>query len=120
MLAALRERLARFRAFFKTRELDREFDEELQTHLTMLTDDNIARGMTPEGARRAALLRVGPLTPLKEQHRETRGLPTIGTLLQDLRLAARLLVKQRGFTAAVVSALALGIGVNTAVFTIVN
>jgi putative ABC transport system permease protein len=120
MLAALRERFARFRAFFKTRTLDREFDEELQSHLAMLTEDNIARGMTADAARRAALLRVGPLTPLKEQHRETRGLHTIETLLQDLRLAARLLVKQRGFTAAVVSALALGIGVNTAVFTIVN
>jgi putative ABC transport system permease protein len=120
MLAGLRERYARFRAFFKTRELDREFDEELQSHLTMLTDDNIARGMTPEAARRAASLRVGPLTPLKEQHRETRGLHIIDTLLQDLRLAVRLLVKQRAFTAAVVSALSLGIGVNTAVFTIVN
>ena len=104
MLAGLRERFARFRAFFKTRELDREFDEELQSHLVMLTEDNIARGMMPKAARRAALLRVGPLTPLKERHRETRGLHTIETLLQDLRLAARLLVKKRGAAAGVVAA----------------
>ena len=62
----------------------------------------------------------GPLATLKDQHRQTGGRHTIETLLQDLRLAARLLLKQRGFTAALVSALALGIGVNTAVFTIVN
>ena len=120
MFGALREHWARLRAFFTSRELDREFDEELQSHLAMLTEDHIARGMTPDAARRAALIRVGALTPLREQHRENRGLHAIETLLQDLRLAARLLVKQRGFTAAVVSALALGIGVNTAVFTIVN
>jgi hypothetical protein len=113
MLAALRERCARFRAFFRTRELDREFDEELRSHLMMLTDDNIGRGILPEAARRAALIRVGALTSLKEQHREARGLHTVETLQQDLRFAARLLVKQRGFTAAVVLAPALGIGVKT-------
>jgi putative ABC transport system permease protein len=120
MLAGLTELCARIRAFFRTRDLDCDFEQELQAHLAMLTEDNVRRGMTPEESRRAALIRVGALTSLKEQHRETRGLRSVETLLQDLRFAARLLVKQRGFTAAVVSALALGIGVNTAVFTIVN
>lgn len=120
MLGTLRELGARVRAFFRTRQLDRDFDDELQSHLAMLTDDNIGRGMTPDAARRAAVIRLGALTSLKEQHREARGLRMVETLLQDLRFAARLLVKQRGFTAAVVSTLALGIGVNTAVFTIVN
>jgi predicted permease len=120
MFGAPREHWARLRAFFTSRELDREFDEELQSHLAMLTEDNIARGMTPDAARRAALIRVGALTPLRERHRQIRGLHAIETVLQDLRLAARLLVRQRGFSAAVVSALTLGIGVNTAVFTIVN
>ena len=120
MLAALKALWARFRAFFSSRALDRDFDDEWQSHLAMLTEDNIGRGMTPEAARRAALIRVGALTSLKEQHREVRGLRTLETLLQDLRFAARLLAKERAFSAAVVLSLALGIGVNTAVFTIVN
>src|SRR5688500_20147091 len=120
MFGAPREHWARLRAFFTSRELDREFDEELHSHLAMLTEDNIARGMTPDAARRAALIRVGGLTPLRVQHRQIRGLHAIETVLQDLRLAARLLAKQRRFSAAVVSALALGIGVNPAVFSIDN
>ena len=120
MLAALRALWARFRAFFRSRELDRDFDEEWRSHVAMLTEDNIGCGMTPEAARRAALIRVGALTSLKEQHREARGLLTLETLLQDLRFAARLFARERAFTAAVVFSLALGIGVNTAVFTIVN
>jgi putative ABC transport system permease protein len=59
MLGALRERCARIRAFFRTSDLDRDFEEELQSHVAMLTEDNRRRGMTPAEARRAALIRVG-------------------------------------------------------------
>jgi putative ABC transport system permease protein len=86
----------------------------------MLTEDNVRRGMTPEEARRAALIRVGGSTSLRERHREARGLPAFDSLLQDLRFALRLLVKDRWFTTAVVVALALGVGVNTTVFTVIN
>jgi putative ABC transport system permease protein len=120
MLGALRERCARIRAFFRTSDLDRDFDEELQSHVAMLTEDNIRRGMAPEEARRAALIRVGGATSLRERHREARGLPAFDSLLQDLRFALRLLVKDRWFTTAVVVALALGVGVNTTVFTVIN
>ena len=120
MLGALRERCARIRAFFRTSDLDRDFDEELQSHVAMLTEDNVGRGMTSEEARRAALIRVGGATSLRERHREARGLPAFDSLLQDLRFALRLLVKDRWFTTAVVVALALGVGVNTTVFTVIN
>src|SRR5438552_2308186 len=120
MLGALREQCARIRALFRTSDLDRDFEEELQSHVAMLTEDNLRRGLTPEDARRAALIRVGGAASLHERHREARGLPALDTLLHDLRFALRLLIKDRWFTAAVVAALALGVGVNTTVFTVIN
>jgi putative ABC transport system permease protein len=120
MLGALREQCKRIRALFRTRDLDRDFEEELQSHVAMLTEDNLRRGLTPEEARRAALIRVGGAASLHERHREARGLPAFDTLVHDLRLALRLLIKDRWFTAAVVVALALGVGVNTTVFTVIN
>jgi putative ABC transport system permease protein len=120
MIAALRELCARLRAFFRTGDLDRDFEEELQSHLAMLTDENVRRGMTPGAARRAALIRVGSPASLHEQHRETRGLPAFDNVLQDLGFACRLLSRRPWFSAAVVVVLALGMGVNTTVFTIIN
>jgi putative ABC transport system permease protein len=120
MLAALRELCARLLAFFGSRRLDRDFQEELQSHLEMSTEDNVRRGMPPAAARRAALIRVGSPASLEERHREVRGLPAVDTVLQDLRFACRLLIRQPWFTAAVVVVLALGMGVNTTVFTIIN
>jgi putative ABC transport system permease protein len=120
MLGTLREWWARIRASFGTQDLDRDFEEELQSHVAMLTEDNVHRGMTPEQARRAALIRVGGAASLHERHREARALPVFDTLLHDLRFASRLLIRDRWFTAAVVVALALGIGVNTTVFTVIN
>ena len=120
MLGALREQCARIRAWFRTRDLDRDFEEELQSHIAMLTEDNLRRGLSFEEARRAALIRVGGAASLQERHREARGLPALDTLLHDLRFALRLLIRDRWFTAAVVVALALGVGVNTTVFTVIN
>jgi putative ABC transport system permease protein len=120
MFHALRERWARIRAFFRTRDLDRDFEEELQSHVAMLTEDNLRRGMPPAEARRAALIRVGGAASLQDRHRDVRGLPALDALLHDWRFAGRLLIKDRWFTAAVVVALALGVGVNTTVFTVIN
>jgi hypothetical protein len=105
---------------FRTGALDREFDEELESHLVMLTEDNIRRGMTPEQARREALLRMGGPVSLRAQHRDVRGLPAVETVLQDVRFAFRLLAKDRLLSAAAIVALALGIGANSVGFTIVN
>jgi putative ABC transport system permease protein len=120
MLTALKQIVARCRAFFKNRQLDSDFKQEWETHLSMLIEDNLRRGMSSQEARRAALVRLGGRESLQEQHRQIRGLPAIDTILQDLRFALRLIRKEPWFSSAVVVALALGIGVNAIGFTIVN
>ena len=119
-LGALAQSMARVRAFFGTRNLDRDFDQELESHLAMLVDDHIRRGMTPDAVRRAALIRIGSRSSITEQHRAVRGLPKLETLLQDLRFAVRLMNRERWFSASVIATLACGIGVNAIGFTIVN
>src|SRR4051812_1919543 len=105
MVTRLKEMAARLRAFWSNRDLDHDFDQELQSHVGTLTEDNLRRGMEREGARRAALIEVGSLTSLKDQHREIRGLPIVDATLQDLRFAARRLMKDRWFSLAAVTAL---------------
>lgn len=102
MFTAIRHLTARLRAFFKIRALDRDFEEEWESHVAMLTEDNVARGMTHEEARRAALIRMGAGASMKDQHRAARGLPALETILQDLRFAFRLTVKDRWFSAAAI------------------
>lgn len=116
----LRRAVARVRALFGARQEDRDFDEELASHLAMMTEDNMRRGLSPEAARRAAVIRLGPPSSLREQHREVRALPLVETIVQDLRFAIRLMTKDRWFSAAAIVVLALGIGANTVGFTVVN
>ena len=120
MLRALMQTAARIRAFFRRDDLDRDFADELDAHLAMLADDYVRRGMTPEQARRAAIIRVGAPVSLREQHRAARGLPGLEGIAQDVRFACRLIARDRWFSAAIAAALALGIGANTIGFTIVN
>ena len=120
MLTRLRHLAARLRALISARQLDRDFDEELQSHVVMLTEENIRRGLTPAEARRAALIRVGGASSLREQHRAARGLPAVEAVLRDVRFAFRLIGRERWFSAAVIVTLGLGIGVNAIGFTIVN
>jgi putative ABC transport system permease protein len=120
MMGAVRNFAARLRYVFQRSRGDRDFEQELQSHVEMLTDDNIARGMTPEQARRAATLKVGPSSSLTIRHRDARGLPWLEDLIQDVTFAGRLIARDKWFSAAAIIVIALGIGANAVGFTIVN
>lgn len=120
MIAAVKHFAARVRAFFTGAALDRDFNQELQSHLELATEDNIRNGMAPAEARRQAALRLGMASTLQSRHRDVRGFRPLDDLAQDLRFAARLIAKEPWVSAAAVAAIALGIGANTVGFTIVN
>jgi putative ABC transport system permease protein len=102
------------------RSRDRRLDEEIQEHLRQLTDDYVSAGMAPDEARRAARRAFGRVPQITEAYREQRGLPIVDSLRQDVTFAARLLRRDPGFAATVIAVLALGIGVNNMLFTILN
>ncbi len=120
MRHSLREAFNRIRAFFRKDPLDQELKEEMVSHLQMAVEENIRHGMSADEARRQALVRFGGVQQSLELHRESRGLPWLDILTQDLRFTFRILKRDYGFTMVAVLILALGIAANITVFSVVN
>ena len=115
-------RLARTRlvGLFRKEELAQEIDEELRFHLAMRTQENIARGMSAAEAAREAQRQFGNLDVVKDAWRDVSGGGALESVVQDIRFGARMLLRDRAFTSVAVLALALGIGANTALFTVIS
>jgi predicted permease len=112
--------LSRCAALLRSKRLDNDLDEELRAHIDLAAQENMTRGMTPQQARTAAFRSLGGLTQTKERYRSQRGLPMLEQLNRDLRFGFRQLLRSPGFAITAILTLALGVGANTAIFTLID
>jgi putative ABC transport system permease protein len=112
--------LMRVRSLFRRRQVEQELDDELRFHLERQVESYVREGLTPEAAARRARLEFGGIDQIKEEHRDARGIGLVADLDRDIRYAARQLRRSPGFAALAILCLGLGIGVNTAIFGVIN
>ena len=125
--SSISEKLRQFRAWFlrfgglfRKQRRDRELADEIESNLQLHIEDNLRRGMPQEEARRQAVLKFGGVESAKESYRDRRGIPFLDHLFQDVRYALRTFRRNPIFTLAIVATLALGIGVNVTMFSVVD
>jgi putative ABC transport system permease protein len=120
MLTWLAVGWSRLRGLFFARRRDDDFEAEVAAHLAMLTEDHISRGMRPDEARRAAIVRFGGPMQIKEQHHDGGGVPFVDTTLRDMGYGLRALRKNPAYSLVAIATLAIGIGAGTTVFSFVG
>lgn len=116
----VRAALVRLTNLFRRDRLDRELAAEMESHLQLHIDDNLRAGMSPEEARRHALLTLGGIEQAKERYRDRRGMPVLEALLEDVRFAGRMLRKHPAFTLAALSMLTVGLALTAGTYTLFN
>ena len=119
-MSRLRDSAVRLVNLFRRERIERELDAELQAYIELEVEENIRRGMAPKEARRTALARLGGVETVKEECRDVHRFRIADDLWRDLRYGVRMLLKQPGFSATAIIVLALGIGANSAIFSIIN